>query len=98
MPTIIADGSDKCYSVNYLCCPVCGEKFEQETNAPFIYSETLGDSVKVCPKHDPKKAFTVEEEIEIQNCLQRALKHDRGRITNSSGTVKKSKLMIKYSV
>ena len=90
MPTIIYTGDpDKCKQINLIECPVCGRAFEV-TDGPYLRSALLDSDVKVCPDH---KLLTVDDELKIQDALQRALAHERGRVQQDGKLVKRCKLL-----
>jgi hypothetical protein len=92
MATIIYTGErSKCYQANYLECPVCGDKFESEDGV-YVRSATLDDDLSVCNKH---KEFSAEDEVKIQESLQRAIADKRGRVHKGATMLKRSEILEK---
>jgi len=86
MPTIIYTGDPKkCRQINLIECPVCGLAFEV-TDGPYLHSNLLDSDVKVCPNH---QILTLEDELKIQEALQRALAHPNGRVQKDGRLVKR---------
>ena len=92
MPTTIYTGSDQCRVMNLIECPACGKTMEV-AGAPYVYSNTVGDSIKCCRAHRDQKEFTPEEEVRIQTSLEAAIKNKRGHILAGSKLIKSSALM-----
>ena len=92
MPTTIYTGSDCCRVVNLIECPACGKTMEV-ANAPYVYSITVGDSIKCCNAHRSQKEFTPEEEVRVQDSLKKALGHKRGHVLVGKKLIKSSVLM-----
>ena len=90
MSILITTGDpQKCIQINYQECPACGERFEM-IEGVYLHSATLDDRVLVCPAHTK---LTVEDELRIQDALQRALTHDRGRVQKDGVLLKLSKAL-----
>lgn len=90
MPTVIYTGDPvKCRQLNMLECPVCGDSFEL-TEGTYILSSLLDSEVKVCTKHI---VFSVEDELKIQEAIQRALAHPRGRVQKNQKLLKRCALL-----
>jgi len=95
MPTIIYTGDEaKCRVTHLMECPACGNAFEV-TEGVFVYSDTIGDTVRVCSAH--KGGFSGEYEAHIQSALKRCVDHDRGHIQKDGKLIKKSVLLSKVS-
>ena len=77
-------------------CPICGEMFNKGKGI-YVRSETLGDDVLVCQKHE-SKTLSAEEEIAIQESLERATRSPEGHISKGQKIVKRSKIMEKYNI
>lgn len=90
MPIVIHTGDpEKCRQINLLECPACGRAFEL-TEGPYLHSTLLGGVVKVCAAHTE---LGVDDELHIQEALQRALSHPRGRVQQDGKLVKRSVLL-----
>ena len=88
MPTIIYTGDpQKCKQINLIECPVCGASFEL-TEGAFLYSALLDSDVKVCGKHTE---LSVDDELRIQEAVQRAIEHPRGRVQQDGVLLKRCK-------
>ena len=91
MPTILYTGDDsKCRVIHLMECPACSRTFEV-TEGKFVYSDTIGDTIRVCTAHE--KAFCGDEEACIQAALQKCINHDRGHIQKDGKLIKKSVLL-----
>ena len=87
MPIIIHTGdTEKCVTYNYIECPACGERFDLPTGR-YLQSATLGGRVLVCLAH---VALTVENEIHIQESLQKAIDSPRGMVQKGTKFLKTS--------
>lgn len=94
MPFVIYTGDkDKCGTYCYMECPACGKKFESDKGM-FSRSYTLGEKLLVCTEH--KKELSVEEEVLVQDNLQKALKNKSGRIQKDCKLIKKSDLIERF--
>ncbi|MBL8029053.1 MAG: hypothetical protein JNL74_21705 [Fibrobacteres bacterium] len=91
MPVVIYTGSEKCRQLNLIECPVCGCEFELFYEGTYVKSITLDADVKTCNKH--AAGLTAEDEIAIQNAIERAIKNEKGRIQKDCIIVKKSKII-----
>jgi hypothetical protein len=85
---IYTGDEQKCRQINYWECPACGSLFEF-VDGHYEFSNTLDDYVYVCPRHEQ---FSCDEEIFIQNSLEKAKNHNRGRISKNGKDIKISKL------
>lgn len=90
MPTIIYTGDPvKCRQIDLIECPVCGKPFEV-TDGPYLHSTLLDSDVKVCTDH---VVLSIEDELKIQEALQQAMAHPRGRIQQDGKLVKRCELL-----
>ena len=97
MAVVIVDGSDKCQTL-FLCpCPVCGAVFNQGEGV-FVRSATLGELVLVCRGHKGQKDLTSEQEICVQESLDRAMKNPKGWVQKIQRVFKKSAVMAEHGV
>jgi len=92
MPTTIYTGNHQCRVVNLIECPA-GSNTMEVAQAPYVYSSTVGDSIKCCLMHKGQKEFTAEQELMIQQALTRALDHKRGHVLAGGRLVKSSAMM-----
>ena len=91
MSTIIYTGDEaKCRVTHLMECPACFRTFEV-TEGTFVYSDTVGDTIRVCSAH--KSVFTGDEEANIQSSVEKCVKHDRGHIQKNGTLIKKSVLL-----
>jgi hypothetical protein len=76
MAITINTGSDLCKVISYLECPACCERFEATKRPVYVWSNTVGDKVRVCEKH-ANTEFNACEELNIQNAIDRALRNKK---------------------
>lgn len=93
MPVVIYTGSEKCRQLNLLECPVCGCEFELIYEGTYVKSATLNAEVKTCKKHE--SGLTADDEIALQNALERAIKNEKGHVLKDGILVKRCKLLEK---
>jgi len=92
MASVIYTGDDtKCIQLNYYECPACGDRFEI-LDGTYVLSSTLDDHLLVCKKHTE---FSATDEIKIQESLQKALNHKRGRVQKDLKLLKRCELLEK---
>ena len=93
MPITIYTGDpEKCKVISLVECPACGTSFDFFL-AVLATSATVGDRIFVCPKHG--LTLTVEEEVMVQTCLQKAVDNKHGHVLNGRHMVKKSSVLEK---
>jgi len=85
--------SDKCKVIDLIECPVCFESFSV-LDGVYQYSATIGAKVLVCPKHSE---LTVNDEINVQVSLKKAMDNKRGHVLKDGVMVKRHYLLDKLS-
>lgn len=82
--TIHTGDENLCGAFHYLECPACSKQFDIP-RGNYIYSATMDARILVCAAHEQ---LTVENEIHIQDSLQKALKSPRGAVQKDGVYIK----------